>query len=93
MWPKSAGGFSKAQTRWLNLPLLYARHRVFLFLSFSVFQALLSMGFPRQEYWSVWPFPPPGDLPHPGIEPLSLMSPALAGGLFTASANWEAPFK
>ena len=40
-------------------------------------QAPLSMGFPRQEYWSGLPFPPPGDLPHPGIEP---MSPALAGG-------------
>ena len=31
-------------------------------------QALLSMGFPRQEYWSGLPFPPPGDLPDPGIE-------------------------
>ena len=38
------------------------------------------MGFPRQEYWSGFPFPPPGDLPDPGIEP---MSPALAGGFFT----------
>ena len=28
-------------------------------------QATLSMGFPRQEYWSEWPFPPPGDLPNP----------------------------
>ena len=37
-------------------------------------QAPLSMGFPRQEYWSVLPFPSPGDLPDPGIEP---MSPAL----------------
>ena len=35
-------------------------------------QAPLSMGFSRQEYWSGWPFPPPGDLPDPGIEPLSL---------------------
>ena len=37
-------------------------------------QAPLSMGFPRQEYWSGWPFPPPGDLPDLGIEP---KSPAL----------------
>ena len=37
-------------------------------------QAPLSMGFPRPEYWSGLPFPPPGDLPNPGIEP---MSPAL----------------
>ena len=43
-------------------------------------QAPLSMGFFRQEYWSGLPCPPPGDLPDPGIEPASLMSPALAGG-------------
>ena len=34
-------------------------------------QATLSMGFSWQEYWSELPFPPPGDLPDPGIEPLS----------------------
>ena len=45
--------------------------------------APLSMGFSRQEYWSVLPFPSPGDLPDPGIEPTSLASPALAGGFFT----------
>ena len=38
------------------------------------------MGFPRQEYWSRLPFPSPGDLPDPGIEPVS---PALAGRFFT----------
>ena len=43
-------------------------------------QAPLSMGFPRQEYWSGLPCPPPGDLPDPGIEPAS---PALAGRFFT----------
>ena len=43
-------------------------------------QASLSMGLSRQEYWSGLPFPPPGDLPDPGIEP---MSPALAGRFFT----------
>ena len=43
-------------------------------------QAPLSMGFARQEYWSGLPFPSPGDLPNPGIKP---MSPALAGGFFT----------
>ena len=36
------------------------------------------------------PCPSPGDLPHPGIEPTSLGSPALAGGFFTISATWEA---
>ena len=43
-------------------------------------QAPLSMGFPRQEYWNGLPFPPSGDLPDPGIKP---MSPSLAGGFFT----------
>ena len=38
------------------------------------------MGFPRQEYWSELPVPPPGDLPDPGIK---FESPALAGGFFT----------
>ena len=53
-------------------------------------QAPLSMGFPRQEYWSGSPCPPPGGLPGPGVEPASLMSPALAGGFFTAGTTWEA---
>ena len=43
----------------------------------------LSMGFPRQEYWSGLPFPPPGDLPDPGIKPKSPASPVLAGRFFT----------
>ena len=43
-------------------------------------QAPLSMGFSRQEYWSGLPFPSPGDLPDPEIEPTA---PALAGGFFT----------
>ena len=46
-------------------------------------QAPLSMEFSRQEYWSGLPFPPPRDLPNPEIEPVSLASPALAGGFFT----------
>ena len=47
-------------------------------------QAPLSTGFSRQEYWSGLPFPPPGDLPDPGIKPESPASPALAGGFFTS---------
>ena len=47
------------------------------------YQAPLSMEFSRQEYWSELPFPPPGGLPNPGIEPSSVSSPALAGGFFT----------
>ena len=49
----------------------------------KVHQALLSMEFSRQEYWSGLPFPPPGHLPNPGIELESLVSPALAEGFFT----------
>ena len=44
----------------------------------------------RQEYWSGLPCPPPGELPDPGIKPVSLVSPALAGGFFTTTATWEA---
>ena len=43
-------------------------------------QAPLSMGFPRQQYWSGLPFPSPGDLPDPGIQPVS---PAIADVFFT----------
>ena len=46
---------------------------------------------PRQEYWSGWPFPPPGDLPNPGTEAASLAPPALAGRFSTNCAPWEAP--
>ena len=44
-----------------------------------------SMGFPRQEYWSGLLFPPAGDLPGPGIEPGSFVSPASVGGCFTTA--------
>ena len=50
------------------------------------------MGFSKHEYWSVLPRSPPGDLPNLGIEPASLMSPALAFGLFTTSTTWEVLF-
>ena len=53
-------------------------------------QALLSIGFSRQEYWSRLPCPPPGYLPDPWIELMSY-SPALTGRFFTTSATWEAP--
>ena len=48
------------------------------------------MGFSRQEYWSGLQCPPPEDLPHSGIGPASLMSPALGGGYFTTRAIWQA---
>ena len=54
-------------------------------------QAPLSMEVSGQEYWSGLSGLPPGDLPDPGIELTSLLSPVLAGGFFTTSTTWEAP--
>ena len=64
--------------------------RLFATLWTVACQAPLSMGFFRQEYWSGLLCPPPGDLPDPEIEPMSLKFPALAGRFFTTSATWEA---
>ena len=64
-----------------------------LCLTFAILwtrQTPLSMGFSRQEYWSGLPCLPPGDLPDPGIEPTSVISPALVGRFFTTSATGEA---
>ena len=55
-------------------------------------QGSLSMGFSRQEYWSGLPCPSQGNLPDPGIELMSLLSPVLAGEFFTTSTIWEALF-
>ena len=52
-------------------------------------QAPLSMEFSRQESWSGLPFPPPGDLPNPGIKPTS---PALAGGFFVSDPPGKPPW-
>ena len=49
-----------------------------------------SVEYSSQEYWSGLPFPPPGDIPDPGIKPASLTSPALAGRFFIMNATWEA---
>ena len=49
------------------------------------------MRFSGQEYWSGLPSLPPVDLLDPGIEPGSLMSPALAARFFTTIATWKAP--
>ena len=63
--------------------------RLFVTLWTAALQASLSVEFSRQAYWSELPFPTPGDLLDPGIKPASLVSPALPGGFFTASATWE----
>ena len=67
--------------------------QLFVTLWIIACQAPLSMGFQRQVYQSGLPCPPPGDLPNPGIKPVSLKSPALADGFFTTSATWEAQVK
>ena len=55
-------------------------------------QTSLSMDFSRQEYWSGFLFPAPGDLPDLGIERTSPVAPELAGRFFITSATWEAPY-
>ena len=62
----------------------FSRASLFATLWTVAHQPSLSTGFSRQEFWSVLPCPPRGDLPNPGIE---LRSPALAGGFFTTSAT------
>ena len=57
--------------------------RVQLSVSPWTHQAPLSTKLSRHEYWSGWPFSTPGDPPDPGIEPASLVFPALVGGFFT----------
>ena len=69
---------------------LFSYIRLFVTLWTIAHQASLSMGFSRQEYWSGLPCPPLGDLPDPGIKPMSLVFPALASKLFTTSTTWEA---
>ena len=70
------------------VPSHFSRVQLFATLWTMAHQTPLSMGFFRQEYWSGVPWPPPGALP--GIECVSLTSPALAGRFFTTSATWEA---
>ena len=67
---------------------LLSRLRLFVTPWTKAHKDPLSMGFSQQEYWGGLPFPPPGDLLDPGIELMSLTSPALAGGFFTTSTAW-----
>ena len=66
---------------------LLGRIRLFAALRTVAGQAPLSMGFSRQEYWSGLPFPPPGDLPNPGIKPTSLAILSLTDRFFTTSGK------
>ena len=56
-------------------------------------QVPLRMGLSQQEYLSGLPFPPPGDLPNPGIELKSPAAPALMGGFFTTESPGKPCFK
>ena len=79
------------QALWTVCVLSWLSHvPLFVTLWTVAHQAPLSMWFSRQEYWRGLPCPPPGDLSNPGTEPMSLMSPALAGGFFITSTAWEA---
>ena len=80
-------GKRQGQTQVLRSPRAQSLSHVLLFVTpWTVArQTLLSMGFSRQECWSVLPFPPPGDFPYPGIEPTSPAAPALAGEFFTTA--------
>ena len=68
----------------------FRRVRLFATLWTMAGQAPLSMEFSRQEYRSGLLCPPPRDLPNPGTEPVSPMSPALAGRFFITSVTWTA---
>ena len=65
-----------------------SRVRLFVTPRAVAYQASLSMGFSRQEYWSGLPFPPLGDLPDPGIEP---GSPALEADALTSEPHQDCP--
>ena len=99
-WPVTVHGVTKSRTRlrhWTELNAIFYMHvklssfscdSLFMILSTAANQPPLSMGFSRQEYRSGLPFPPPGDLPDPGIKSTSL---ALAGMFFTTRATWKIP--
>ena len=63
--------------------------QLFVTLQTVAHQAPPSMEFSKQEYWSGFPCPPPGDLPDTGVKRVFLTSSALASGFFTSSATWE----
>ena len=75
------------------MPNCFSHVQLFATLWAVAYQAPLSMGFSRQEYWGGLSCPLPRDLPSPGIEPMSLIPPALAGMFFTNSATLEKPMQ
>ena len=89
-WQREVGPFLDPSFRVICvcacMPGCFSRVQLFATLWIVAHQAPLSMGFPRQEYWSGVPCPPPGDLPDPGIEHAS---PALQADSLPLS-HWGA---
>ena len=67
----------------------HLRNRVCFVTPWTVACQALSLGFPRQEYWSGLPFPSPGNVPNLGIKLTSPVSPSVAGGFFTSEPSGE----
>ena len=80
-WTEGPGGLQSTESQRAGHFKSLSRVRLFVTPLTVAYQAPLSMGFSRQEYWSGLPFPSPGDLPDSEIEPTS---PVLAGRFFTA---------
>ena len=74
------------RVKWLSCVQLFAT------VWSAAYQAPLSVGFSRQEYWSGLPFLPPGDLPNPGTEPTFLMFYAWGGVFFITNTTSEAQY-
>ena len=68
----------------------FSQVQLFVTLQTAAYRLLCPWGFSRQEYWSRFAMPSSRDLPNPGIEPMSVMSPALADGFVTTGPTWEA---
>ena len=91
-WPTIVHEVAKSWTR-LSTHVMPCVIQSFLisYLFYTWFMVPLSIEFSRQEYWSRWSSPSPGNLPNPWTEPESPASPALAGGFFTTEPLGE-PF-
>ena len=89
IYNKSIFGSEAFSSKHECVPSLFSYVQLFVTRSTAACPATPSTEFSRQEYWSRLLCPPSGDLPHPGTEPLSFISPALTGRFFTTIATWE----
>ena len=88
--PSQQNGVQKTEAHTYGCPCVLSHFscvQLHATLQTGAHQTPLSMGFSRREYWSGLPFPSPGYLPDPGIEPTSLTCSALVGRFFTARAT------